>query len=145
MSVLYEDDDTDNVSDGNPEILHDKIPREAYLSTNWVKDDKLVCSGPKTKLLVVGTRKLRNCKLESPNRVLETLVDGCNVEESRRDRLLGIIMNNDLTWEHHLYGEKENRGLLAKLAYRASLISKLSLVLPRNRLKTMAEGLFFQF
>ena len=67
MSVLYADDDTDNVSDSDPEILQNKIQREADLSTTWVKDNKLVCSGPKTKLLVVGTRELRKSKLIDPN------------------------------------------------------------------------------
>ena len=53
-SVLYADDDTDTVSDGDPDILQDKIQREAFRSTSWVKDNKLVCSGSKTKLLVVA-------------------------------------------------------------------------------------------
>ena len=74
---------------------------------------------------------------------MEIEVDGCTVSESRSERLLGIIMNNTLTWEHHLYGDKENKGLIEKLSYRASLVSKLSHVMPTNRLKTMAEGLFF--
>ena len=43
-SVLYADDDTDTVSDADPEILQVKIQREADLSTSWVKDNRLVCS-----------------------------------------------------------------------------------------------------
>ena len=58
-SVLYADDDTDTVSDKNPENLQAKIQREAELSTAWVKDNKLMCSGSKTKLLVVGTREMK--------------------------------------------------------------------------------------
>ena len=50
-SVLYADDDTDTVSDNNPENLQRKIQREADLSTACVKDNKLMCSGSKTKLL----------------------------------------------------------------------------------------------
>ena len=49
-SVLYADDDTDNVSDINPLALQQKLQVEADLSTSWVRDNKLVCSGHKTKL-----------------------------------------------------------------------------------------------
>ena len=34
-SVIYADDDTDNVSDKNLQNLQAKIQREANLSTNW--------------------------------------------------------------------------------------------------------------
>ena len=44
-SVLYADDDTDNVSDSNPQTLQYKIQNEANLSTAWVKDNKMICSG----------------------------------------------------------------------------------------------------
>ena len=41
-SVLYADDDTDNVSDANPEILEQKIHHEANKSTSWVHDNSAV-------------------------------------------------------------------------------------------------------
>ena len=70
-SVLYADDDTDTVSDADPEILQVKIQREADLSTSWVKDNRLVCSGSKTKLLVVGTKELRKSRIVDKNMRIE--------------------------------------------------------------------------
>ena len=52
-------------------------------------------------------------------------------------------MNNTLTWEHHLYGNQDNKGLIDKLSLRAGLITKLSRIMPSDRLKIMAEGIFF--
>ena len=37
-SVLYADDDTDTISEKDPDILQAKIQREANLCTEWVKD-----------------------------------------------------------------------------------------------------------
>ena len=54
-SVMYADDDTDNTHDSNPLELRRKIQIEANISTSWVKDNRLVCSGEKTKLLIIGT------------------------------------------------------------------------------------------
>ena len=64
-SVLYADDDTDNVSHSNPDILENMIQEEANKSTAWVRDNKLVCSGSKTKLLIIGTKERRKSKLVS--------------------------------------------------------------------------------
>ena len=47
---------------------------EANLSTGWVYDNKLVCNGSKTKLLVVGMRELRESKLVNTNTKLSIIV-----------------------------------------------------------------------
>ena len=124
-SILYADDDTDNVSDSHPRALEQKIQLEADLSTSWVRDNKLVCSGSKTKLLVIGTRELRRKRLESQNVKLQVNVAGHRIEESSSEKLLGLIINNTMTWQDHLHGNKENKGLLSKLSQRAGLIRKL--------------------
>ena len=142
-SIVYADDDTDNVSDSDPQILQDMIQAEADLSTSWVKDNRMVCSGSKTKLMIVGTRELRKSKLLNNNLKIEINVDGFKVVESDSERLLGLIMNNIMTWEHHIHGNSENKGLIGKLSYRASLIYRLSKIMPKNRLKSFAEGIFF--
>ena len=129
-SVLYADDDTDNVSDSDPDILQQLIQREADLSTAWVNDNKLVCSGAKTKLLIVGTKELRRSKLNNQNKTININIDGCVVEESESERLLGLIVNNRMTWEHH----DEHVGLVPKLQARAKIIHRLSHVIPLHRL-----------
>ena len=108
-----------------------------------VKDNKLMCSGSKTKLLVVGTRELRKLKLTSKNMRIEIEVDGHRVTESQSERLLGIIINNTMTWENHLYGNQENKGLIPKLSQRANYIRRLSIIMPKERLSIIAEGIFF--
>ena len=66
ISILYADDDTDNVdnvSNSNPDILQKKFQLEANKYTSRLRDNKLVCSGSKTKLLVIGAKELRKSKL----------------------------------------------------------------------------------
>ena len=104
-SVLYADDDTDTVSDSDPVALSQKIQQVANESTAWVNDNKLICSGMKTKLLVVGTKELRRSKLDQP---IEIDVAGHRVREGESERLLGLIVNNRMTWENHIYGDESN-------------------------------------
>ena len=138
-SVVYADDDTDNMSDADVGTLQDKIQNEANLSTSWVRDNKMVCSGSKTKLMVVGTRELRKSKFMNMNK-MEIVVDGFMVSESRSERLLGLLMNNEMTWEHHLHGNGESKGLIEKLSYRANLVYRLEKDVPKNQLKAFSEG-----
>ena len=142
-SVLYADDDTDNVSDADPIALVTKIQKEADLSTDWVTDNKLVCSGEKTKLLVIGTAELRQSRITSKNISIQITVGGHEVQESTSEKLLGMIVNNRLTWHEHLYGNEQHTGLLAKLSQRAGIVHKLSFMMPKDRLRNIAEGIFF--
>ena len=101
-SILYADDDTDNVSNADPHNLLQTIQTEANLSKSWVSDNKMICSGTKTKLMVVGTKELRHSKLVQNQLILEIMVDGSVVKETESEKLLGMIVNNTMTWEHHL-------------------------------------------
>ena len=72
-SIMYVDDDTDVVHDSDPEQLKIKIQIEADNSSQWLKDNRMCVAGEKSKLLVIGTKKLRDLKLDQP---LSTNVDG---------------------------------------------------------------------
>ena len=66
-SILYADDDTDNVHDDDPDALQNKIQIKANKSTEWITDNRMVFSGEKTKLIIVGTKDLRQRKLIDQN------------------------------------------------------------------------------
>ena len=62
--VLYVDDNTRHVTSKYPEALVRKIQQQADKSTDWVKDNKMVCSGEKTKLLIIGTKDQKRNLIE---------------------------------------------------------------------------------
>ena len=64
-SVLFVDDDTDVVSDPDPEVLIQKIQHEADLSSQWLRDNRMVVAGEKSKLLIIGTIDMRKRNLET--------------------------------------------------------------------------------
>ena len=97
---MYVDDDTDVVHESDPEKLKEKIQLEAYNSCQWLKDNRMCVAGEESKLLIIGTKKLRNLKL---NHTLDILVYGKRVQETKSEKLLGVIINNQLTWQEHLY------------------------------------------
>jgi hypothetical protein len=145
-SVLYADDDTVNVSDEDPEELKNKIQREADRSTQWVSDNRMVCSGDKTKLLIIGTAQLRKSRLIDSS--IQINVCGQTVEESRSEKLLGLVVNNQLTWKEYLYGEhwrdKGNAsGLIPQLSQRVGLLKRIVHLMPKKRFRMICQGIFY--
>ena len=99
---MYVDDNTDVVHSSDPHMLKQKIQHEADCSANWLADNWMCVSGDKSKLLIMGTKKLRASKLGEP---FKMVVDNREVKETKSEKLLGVIINNELTWKEHLHGE----------------------------------------
>jgi hypothetical protein len=74
QNILYADDDSEIVTDKNPDDLEEKFQNQADSSVQWIQDYKMLVSGDKTKLLLIGTRGLKLSKLE--DRVLRVKVGG---------------------------------------------------------------------
>ena len=51
------------MDDKDPEELKSKIQSEGVRATDWVPDNKMICAGNTTKLLIIGSSQLRRSKL----------------------------------------------------------------------------------
>ena len=78
-AIVYVDDDSDTVHTPEPDRLKDLIQQEAGNSARWLTDNKLSVAGDKSKLLIVGTKQMRNQKLRDE---LVISVDGKNIVET---------------------------------------------------------------
>ena len=111
-SVLFVDDDTDNVADKDP--------------------DK---------------RETREAKLTSIDKTVKVNICIKDVNETVAEKLLGMIISNNLSWKTYLQGnqkvgdEKIVR-LVAKLSQKVGIFSKLLKVMPKNMFDQICEGIF---
>ena len=138
--VVYVDDDSDTVSAEDQVSLKILIQQEARNSAEWLTDNRLCVAGDKSKLLVIGTRKLRKSKLGEK---MTIEVDGKEIMESESEKLLGLVVNNELTWRNHLYGDADNGGLIPQLAQRIGVLRRLSKKTGREKLKLFSFGIFY--
>ena len=139
-SIVYVDDDSDIVSNKDPEHLRDSIEQEAGNSAQWLKDNRLCVAGEKSKLLVIGTKQLKASK---SLREMTISVDNKEITESKSEKLLGVVINNELTWKNHLYGDEENEGLVKQLSKRLGVMKKMARYMERENLQFVASGLFY--
>ena len=95
--------------------------------------------------LVVGTRGLKLSKLE--DRVLKVKVGENEVKETHSEKLLGILMSNDFSWNNYLYGNKLKGkdkvvGLIPKLSQRVGMLGKLNKYMTRDQFRLTCDGIF---
>ena len=67
----------------------------------------MACSGEKTKLLVISTKEMREAKLSLNNKIIKVEVCEKSVTESSDEKLLGLIISNNLSWKTYLYGNNK--------------------------------------
>ena len=140
-AVVYVDDDTDFVKDKDPANLKTKIQAEAENSAQWLRDNRLCVAGEKTKLLVLATAEQRASKVLDGD--MKIHVDGKEVVETSSEKLLGVVLNNHLTWKNHLYGDNENRGLVPQLSQRLGMLKRLSRFMSKEKLRYFSTGIFY--
>ena len=85
----------------------------------------MVCSGDKTKLLVIGTIANRAHKLTIQGKTVQVQVEGNIKQESSSEKLLGIVVNNVGTWRNHFNGDVENEDFLSQMSKRVGILRKL--------------------
>ena len=139
-SIVYVDDDSDCVHAKDPEVLRNLIEQEAGNSASWLKDNRLCVAGDKSKLMIIGTRKLR---LSKELTEMSIKVDGKDIKETPSEKLLGVVLNNELTWKNHLYGDKENEGLIPQLSKRIGVMKRLAKYMNKAKLNYFAGGIFY--
>ena len=64
--------------------------------TTWFANNDMVCSGEKTKLLLITTNANRSIKLDGNPKSI--VVNGEIKEESVSEKLLGLVINNSCNW-----------------------------------------------
>ena len=108
--IVYADDNTPFTADSDPEILQVKLQQEADSVTNWFEKNDMVISSEKTKLMIVTTDANRATKLTPLGTKFSVSVCNEVKDETNSEKLLGVVMNNQMTWKNHLYGDDNTWG-----------------------------------
>ena len=137
--IIYADDNSPTTSNNDPMELLRTIERDGTKVTDWFSRNKMVCSGEKTKLLVSGTRANRQSKIDFTP---EIVVCNDTITESSSEKLLGVIVNNNITWKNHLFGNEEELGLIKNLSKRIGMLRKLRKYLPNEKFKQTVSAIF---
>ena len=145
QTTLYVDDDTEQESDERPEILQSKLQRRVDNITEWLSDNRMVVEPNKTKLIVSMTKELKSRRF--PDLQLSIKVGDKVITNTPSEKLLGVVLSEDLTWRPHIWGENWREtdnwgGLIPQLIQRLGMLRYLGRVTSKEKMRTLIPGIF---
>ena len=71
-------------------------------------------------------------------------IEVCNksINETKSEKLLGIVINNTLNWKNHLFGNDEELGLFKDLSKRIGMLKKVRNLMPTKKFQVMTDAIF---
>ena len=125
----YCDDTSISVSGSNLEMTLDHLKEDAQGILTFMSSNGLVANEDKTKFMVIRPSSKQSATIQ------EIQVGSATIQESTSEKLLGIRVNNALTWKDHLVD------LNTTLQQRVLLLRRLAYSIPPKYLQSMADGL----
>ena len=140
--VVFADDNSPTTVHEDPLVLQNNIQAVGSIVTDCFKKNDISCSSEKTKLLMLGTRANRINKIDNQN--IHPRIDRCgdSIEETTSEKILGVVVNNTITWKDHLYGDDDNEGLITGLSKRIGMLKKIKKFIPSYKFSQVVAGMF---
>lgn len=142
QSTCFVDDETEQERHQDPAILQERIQQRVDNSVSWLDDNRMSTSPSKSKLLITMTKELR--AMRHNNLDITIKIHYLTIKPTYSEKLLGILVNQDMTWNTHLWGEswreeKNQPGLIQTLLRRLSLIRYLAKRISKKYLKSLYQ------
>ena len=118
---IYADDSTNYVSGRNIDDINTQLNAQLIPLSNWISNNKMVLNLDKTDSMLFGTKH----KVKSSRGLLNVQIDGCTIKPVDTHKLLGLHLDNMLTWDNHI------NKLCNKLKSRLYLFNKIKHLLPQ--------------
>ena len=144
-TTMYVDDTSSVVTSPQLHTLAQAAQVLVNKQVQWLEDNGMVVSPAKSKLLISANKDLRRARVQGQHQGVT--VQGRAVMPTQSERILGLYIDQDLTWKSYLWGEKWRQednfpGLIPQLMGRAALLHKLAELLPRSTMPSLVSGLF---
>ena len=98
-STLFADDTTILTTGSSTQELNVKLNLVANDLSTWTQQNRMVANTSKTKtMLIHSIQELRN----APDRSLTISLNGNELEQVKQAKVLGVTLDNNLTWTKHI-------------------------------------------
>jgi len=117
---IFADDATSSASGKTKQEVETKLQRKTKNLKDWCKNNKMVVSIEKTKLMLMDPKNQNNP--EEPR--LNVTIQGNTLQQVKSERLLGVQIDQSLTWDGQI--KKQRQSILFKI----SLLKRIKTYLP---------------
>ena len=128
-SALFADDATAHTHSKNVDTIEDNLQDEFGNALTWSKENKMQVHFTKTTCMLAGTRQKIN-----ESRQLSIQADGINIQTVSKQKLLGIYIDETLSWNPQI------DYLCSNISTKISLLRQLSTYVPAEAQKLYYQG-----
>ena len=125
---LFADDATFHKNSPDVDVIEDEILTDFLTIVHWSKQNKLPINFNKSTYMLLGAKKRIPDDFE-----LHLIIDNNKIEKVSKQKLLGIFIDDNLTWTPHI------DYLCSLLSSKISLLKQLSAYVPQK-----VQKLFYQ-
>ena len=125
---LFADDSSLHTAADNIESINESLQVSLTEVEDWCKINKMILHPDKSKCMIITTHQKRQLYQHE----LKLKIDNKNIEQVKKHKLLGIIIDQNLTWDDHI------NQLCKQLSQNLFLLYKL-----KPYLNTFALKIFF--
>ncbi len=129
---LYAHDTTLEASDRDLSVLEQKLNEDLESPCKWLSENRLVLNTDKTVCMILSTHQ---CRATLTNCTLNLKVGDKHIKQVNEAKLLGIIIDENLTWEKHIYK------MCNKISKILGLLKRLKKFIPSNTLIVLFNSL----
>ena len=122
-TALFADDSTFSTPGNNVVSIESQMNSAVTAVKSWMSQNCLEVNRLKTKCMLIHSSR------RSPP-PLNIVFDGSSIDQVRTFKLLGVTLDNNLKWNHHI------DNILKPISKNLSLLRRLSRFLPRKALVT---------
>ncbi len=95
----YADDSTLGAAGGTLDVIEQKLKRDICNTVNWCDDNRMAINYDKRKaILITICQKLHTL----PVKELNITVKGKVLENVKQEKLLGLVVDHNLSWNSHI-------------------------------------------
>ena len=130
---LFADDATAHHSSKCTQIITQKLQNVATSANKWCEDNKMQLSIIKTKVALVGSKQRIN-RITDSDKQIKIIINDIPIEQVSHSKLLGIHIDESLTWNLQVTKVKKT------VAYKLFLLKRIRPFLP-----TQSRIMFFNY
>ena len=135
---MYADDSAITVMGDSTSEIQEKLEANAKKITNWLEENYLMLAPEKSELMIVSNKQ--NAK-QIQN--VEIQVEGKTIRQKDHIKLLGITLDNNLSFNTYINGTSGVKGLIQTLANRIWLIDSMRKAMTENTCRMLMNGFFW--
>ena len=129
--ILFADDTTLYISSKSINELYNLMNQELLTLSDWFKANKLSLNLSKTRCMLFTNKNV------SPNNTYNISIDGVNVKRESSFKLLGIHIDEKLTWNEHI------KVIKSKISSAIYAINRIKRLIPDKYKRTLYFSLIY--